>query len=351
MTATAAWTEISPANSDNINQGAQQIRNLRRDVRERLEIDHVWNVSTSTDGQHKKLTMPSQSSRPSTTSGFSEIWAEGSAAASQPYMKDGAGNVRQLGVPVGTICAYLPGYFVDGSNGTYTAVAMTLPDGWYLCEGGAPNDALSPIWNSATRYVPNISDARFLSGNTAANRGVIDGVNTIPAHTSGSTFANHTHTIDNTTVAIDNHTFTNQHFVTGYPTYTFTVPSHNHAWLHTTGGKTYTYNSLGAQSEVDNVSGSGTFHELFSSSSSYTINNPISPISQLYTNTATGSGTCVKSGNLTLLDHTGTYTHSVTAHNHTVTSSGSGAVTIGSDHAANSNMPAYMSVSFIIKIK
>jgi hypothetical protein len=257
-------------------------------------------------------------------------------------MKDGAGNVRQLGVPVGAIMAYLPGYFANGSNGTYTAVSMTLPDGYVLCEGTAPNDALSPIWNSPTRYVPNISDARFLSGNTVANRGVIGGVNTIPAH-SGSTFADHTHTIsDHTNLT---------HNITGYPDYI--VPYHSHQWAYSEdlsrhtrswdSGNTVRYISglpAGNTNPRLQIAGDQYYMVLSSDAPPTWPTNDVSTV--FYTNRYPAT-TCNMTGSL------GISTHVISAHS--VTSSGSGAVTIVNDHAAGSNMPVYINCSYIIKIK
>ncbi|HRZ18522.1 MAG TPA: hypothetical protein P5136_00455, partial [Methanofastidiosum sp.] len=112
-------------------------------------------------------------------------------------------------VPIGSVVAYLPGYFINGSNSTYNAVAMTLPTGWKVCDGSAVNDAESPIWVGAGRYLPNLTDSRFLMG--SSSRGSIGGatsntlsVSHIPQHshtinhdhpstTSGTESANHTH--------------------------------------------------------------------------------------------------------------------------------------------------------------
>lgn len=103
--------------------------------------------------------------------------------------------------PVGAIMPYIPGYFANGSNGTLTIVGPSanteaalntyftsndMP--WRVCNGAAPNDAASPLYNTAAKYMPNLSDQRFLRGNTTA--GSIGGVDSItltttqlPAHT------------------------------------------------------------------------------------------------------------------------------------------------------------------------
>ena len=103
--------------------------------------------------------------------------------------------------PVGSIIAYSPGYFTNGSNAGFThqmvsantvAAVNTLlnTSGWYACNGAALDDEDSGIFNGAGRYLPNLTDGRFLMGDTVA--GGIGGANTM-AHTH--TTGDHTLTI------------------------------------------------------------------------------------------------------------------------------------------------------------
>jgi len=103
------------------------------------------------------------------------------------------------GIPIGAIIPYLGGYFTNGSNGGFTMVmaaansvaavnALLNPDGLYVCDGAALNHASSPIWNAAGRYLPNLTDDRFIMGDTVG--GVVGGNNAMAhTHTGGS----HTH--------------------------------------------------------------------------------------------------------------------------------------------------------------
>lgn len=52
MPHTAAWNEASPAGSDPVSSVDNYIREMKRDIRERMSAEHVWNDSTSTDGNH-----------------------------------------------------------------------------------------------------------------------------------------------------------------------------------------------------------------------------------------------------------------------------------------------------------
>ena len=105
---------------------------------------------------------------------------------------------EMIGVPVGAIMPWVPGYFGDGSNGSYTNVLPSAntaaagntylnPLGYYVCNGAALNDSGSPIFNGASRYLPNLTDDRFLMGATTA--GGTGGSSTM-AHTHGYA---HTH--------------------------------------------------------------------------------------------------------------------------------------------------------------
>jgi hypothetical protein len=81
-------------------------------------------------------------------------------------------------VPVGAIIAYSPGYYTAVANGgsfnvvgpganTVAQINAFLPPEWRVCDGTALNDAESPIFNAAGRYLPDITGQRFLRGHTA----------------------------------------------------------------------------------------------------------------------------------------------------------------------------------------
>jgi len=94
-------------------------------------------------------------------------------------------EIANARIPIGSTIGWLPGYFTNGSNGGYTGVSISLTDNYKECNGAALNDADSPIYNGAGRYLPNITDDRFLMGNTSP--GGIGGDNNAMAHTHGFT--------------------------------------------------------------------------------------------------------------------------------------------------------------------
>ena len=130
--------------------------------------------------------------------------------------------------PVGSIIAYSPGYFTNSSNAGFTyrmvsantvaAVnALLNSSGWYVCDGAALNDADSGIFNGVDRYLPNLTDDRFLMGDTVA--GGIGGAN--------SNDISHVH-------STGNFTLTTSH-----------IPSHSHTVTVNSGGAhTHTFSSV-----------------------------------------------------------------------------------------------------------
>lgn len=55
MPHTNAWDETSPAGTDLISTGDNAIRQFKLDVRERMELDHVWDASLDHDGKHLRV--------------------------------------------------------------------------------------------------------------------------------------------------------------------------------------------------------------------------------------------------------------------------------------------------------
>jgi hypothetical protein len=80
--------------------------------------------------------------------------------------------------PIGSIIAYNPGYYTDAVNGGFTTVGPSgnnvsafntyLPANWHVCDGSALNDSASPIFNGAGRFLPQLTNQRFLRGNTSS---------------------------------------------------------------------------------------------------------------------------------------------------------------------------------------
>jgi len=98
--------------------------------------------------------------------------------------------------PIGSIIAYLPGYFTSlGASYVTASPALTLPPEWKPCNGDPLADADSPIFTvgAPTKYLPNLTNDIFLMG-TAAPGGVSGGSNNlVPATQATYTSPNHQH--------------------------------------------------------------------------------------------------------------------------------------------------------------
>lgn len=87
--------EAVPADNEDINLGANRIRALKVAVRERMQVDHVWEDDQN-DGQHNKLTLTPQVSAPSTTSPYGFLYSQTISSNTELLFKDSTGNVIQL---------------------------------------------------------------------------------------------------------------------------------------------------------------------------------------------------------------------------------------------------------------
>lgn len=131
-------------------------------------------------------------------------------------------------VPVGSIIPWVGGYFTNGSNGGYTNALPDYntveyvnnylnPQGWYVCNGASlavDGSPLFPTGGVSTRYLPNLTDSRFIQGSTTAGG------------TGGSSTMAHTHTGPSHVHTTAAHTLTVSE-----------MPAHTHAVLESWGGE------------------------------------------------------------------------------------------------------------------
>lgn len=130
--------EASPANTDDISNDAEVTRQLKVDLRERLEVDHSWGGDAS-DGQHKKATLVKQDSDPSAITDTAILFSkdDGSGIPRLHYVKED-GSVHELSIRKVTTEGDI---IVADSNGEASRLAIgaanTLPrsDGTTLSYG------------------------------------------------------------------------------------------------------------------------------------------------------------------------------------------------------------------------
>jgi len=179
-------------------------------------------ATTAANNASTSASNASDSEDAAAVSAAAALVSEGNASDSEDAAAASAVTAAAAATPVGSIIAFIGGYFGSGSNGAFTNVigndASTIntllnSSGWYVCDGSALNLAGSSIFNGASRYLPNLTDDRFLMGDTAG--GAIGGDSAM-AHTHS--MQGHTHTTD--IVA----------FTSGATTITTsTMPAHTHS--------------------------------------------------------------------------------------------------------------------------
>jgi len=202
------------------------------------------------------------------------------------------------GIPAGSIVPWIGGYFGDGSNGSYTDVllggnsvalanAYLNADNWYVCNGAALNTGTG-IFNGANRYLPNLTDSRFIMGDTTAG-GIGGAASNSHTHSHSHGMNSHTHGLNSHVHSMQSHT----HVTYPVALNTADLASHAHN-MHcvnplvagTESGLGYYSAKADAGLVSTVVSGSGSTHEHGSTSPSN------------YTNTGAASGnTAAASGN------------------------------------------------------
>lgn len=203
------------------------------------------------------------------------------------------------GVPIGAVIPFIGGYFTNGSNAGYTNVlggtagntianvnSLLNSTGWYVCNGATINLANSPIFNGSNRYLPNITDSRFIMGSTSS--GSIGGSNStdhlhvMNGHTHGM---GHTHPIPHThNVAAHSHTMqSHEHTV---PNHTHGIPIHGHGHTFAVVSNTLTIANLAAHTH-----GIGVQHNSSSNLGAGSSFKTVNIVSPGYTSTSTGSTT------------------------------------------------------------
>jgi hypothetical protein len=195
----AAWDKTKPAGSRSLNQVDDDIRANNDAIESALDQDHDFTTGGTQTGKHQQVVFKAVlGSKPSLSADEGALYTKAVSSKTQLFFEDEDAVESIISIPAGIIVPFVPGYFTNGSNGGFTyqwvsantiAAVNTLlnPKGWYVCDGAALNLADSVYFNGAGRYLPNLTDDRFLMGDTLA--GGTGGANT---HTH--TVYGHTHT-------------------------------------------------------------------------------------------------------------------------------------------------------------
>lgn len=200
---TRTWNagyESSPANTQAASQGAQRIRELKLDVRERLAVDHIFGDGSANEGYHNIVHLAEQGSDPSGVANYGVLYTKEISTITELFYRDSAGTITQI-TQNGNILGRIVGEIV--------AVAITgTPAGYLPCDGAAVSRttyaslfaAIGTTWGagngSTTFNVPNLQRRTMVGkggtgtgtlGNAVGNTGGTETVNL--AHTHSINFS------------------------------------------------------------------------------------------------------------------------------------------------------------------
>lgn len=106
------------------------IRQVIQDVRERMEIDHVWKIGTDTDGIHNKLTMPVQTTDPTAVESTGFVYTKDVDDKAELFYLDEDGNAVQLSD--GGLGGAASGIIEQGNNGDELKVKVIDIGDWNM---------------------------------------------------------------------------------------------------------------------------------------------------------------------------------------------------------------------------
>lgn len=99
MAHTRTWNaayEATPPNNQNASQGAQRIRELKQDIRERLDLDHIMDDDDTDDGRHRFVALVEQAADPGNLALKGFVYTKDVGGLTEVFYMDAAGTVLQL---------------------------------------------------------------------------------------------------------------------------------------------------------------------------------------------------------------------------------------------------------------
>jgi len=95
MAHTRSFDKTDPADSEKSGLGAEEIRELKEDVEERMDLDHFWDNDNDTsnvdsDGHHKQVTLEKKSTAPTAMTDAGIVYVNDDTIAELHYKNDSA---------------------------------------------------------------------------------------------------------------------------------------------------------------------------------------------------------------------------------------------------------------------
>lgn len=131
MAFTEAWDEGVPTDNENISQGASRIRATRKNIRERINVEHDF--PDGSESARHKFVVGSGAARDAITD-----WVDGSV-----FFRT---DVSAIQVRDSTETSDWRTYYTAflGEVKMWTGLVGAIPDGWGLCDGGDVNGFTTP---------------------------------------------------------------------------------------------------------------------------------------------------------------------------------------------------------------
>ena len=140
MPFTVAWNtsfQETPANSAAISQGPDRITELKKAIRERMEIDHFFDDDSEFQGQHQKITFfEPETSYPAYVANKGQLYTKVVSDKVELHWTDEDGNYLQI-TSGGEILGIVP----TGGIIMWSGAVDEIPTGYLLCDGtnGTPD--------------------------------------------------------------------------------------------------------------------------------------------------------------------------------------------------------------------
>jgi hypothetical protein len=154
MAFTRTWNasyEATPDDDDDADEGAARIRDLKEDIRERLDVDHSI-AGDSNDGLHKHVTLIPQSSKPVLPATMGGLYVRTIAGNTVLCYEDAAGAEIQL-TNIGLLLT-LPAVGIDDQT-------------WYgITEEGTAGEAL--VFGQLCYFKPETSQWKLVKADAAS---------------------------------------------------------------------------------------------------------------------------------------------------------------------------------------
>jgi len=99
MAHTRTWNaayEANPADTQDANLGATRIRELKQDIRERLDLDHIMDDDDDDDGRHRVVSLIEQASDPSNLTNQHKVYSKDVGGVTEIFFRDDSGDIQQI---------------------------------------------------------------------------------------------------------------------------------------------------------------------------------------------------------------------------------------------------------------